>query len=415
MRPGRSSRVELTKGINDFTVTIVGPAGESEPSLVVRYVLDATPPKITITSPKDNAVVNGKAVTIKGKTQARTTLLARNDANGSSIAGTAEADGTFTLSLALSPGVNTIAITGTDPAGNVTETSLSVRPRVGQADGGAGCVDLPDQALEAARAGHPDGDRHRPRRQPAGRRGRHVHPEHPGHRTDHQRRQDRRRTARRRSGRPMPKGADLGQGSATVLVSSSEFGSTQDHTSSRSSSRAGRRRGARSTGSTDASLAATIAHADVALSALRDTPGRDGQVLGLPPIQHRLRHLSELPPIRRRPSSATAGSIAQRRPLRGDEIRACWEASGVADRGVPGRSQRLVPRRPTPSMIERPFGGSNSSRSDPRRPERASARRPTSGRRSRAPKRPRRHPGRDPRRRSTAGEPRWSLWGDAEV
>ena len=43
-------------------------------------------------------------------------------------------------------------------------------------------------------------------------------------------------------------------------------------------------------------------HADVALSALRDTPGRDGQVLGLPTIQHRLRHLSELPSVSRGPA-----------------------------------------------------------------------------------------------------------------
>ena len=48
--------VELTDGINDFSVTIVGPAGESEPSLAVRYVLDKAPPKITITSPKPNAI-----------------------------------------------------------------------------------------------------------------------------------------------------------------------------------------------------------------------------------------------------------------------------------------------------------------------------------------------------------------------
>jgi len=72
--------VELTKGTNDFTVSIVGPAGESDPSAVVRYVFDAAPPKITISSPKNNALVNGKAVKIKGKTQARTTLAARNAA-----------------------------------------------------------------------------------------------------------------------------------------------------------------------------------------------------------------------------------------------------------------------------------------------------------------------------------------------
>jgi Glucodextranase, domain B len=124
--------VELTNGTNDFTVTIFGPGGESDPSAVVRYVLDATPPKITITSPKANAIVNGTAVAIKGKTQARTTLLARNDANASSVAGTAGTDGTFSLSLALAPGVNVIHITATDPAGNVTNTTLSVRRGTGK-------------------------------------------------------------------------------------------------------------------------------------------------------------------------------------------------------------------------------------------------------------------------------------------
>ena len=43
------------------------------------------------------------------------------------------------------------------------------------------------------------------------------------------------------------------------------------------------------------------AHADVALSALRDPPGRDGPVLGLPSLQHRLRVMPELPQVRRRP------------------------------------------------------------------------------------------------------------------
>ena len=124
--------VRLEKGINDFMVSIVGPSGESDTSAVVRYVLDDVKPKVTITSPKNNVVVNGPAVVVIGKTQARTTLLARNDASGSSVAATTGSDGTFKLSLALSPGVNDIAITATDPAGNITETSLSVRRGTGK-------------------------------------------------------------------------------------------------------------------------------------------------------------------------------------------------------------------------------------------------------------------------------------------
>jgi hypothetical protein len=62
-------------------------------------------------------------------------------------------------------------------------------------------------------------------------------------------------------------------------------------------------------------------HADVALSALRDTPGRNGALLGLPSLQHRLRDLSALPSLRGGParllrSGSTAPPAARRRDPR---------------------------------------------------------------------------------------------------
>jgi hypothetical protein len=221
--------VTLEKGINDFTVAIVGPAGESESSAVVRYVLDATPPKITVTSPKNNAVVNGKAVTLKGKTQARTTLLARNDASGSSIAGTAGADGAFTLSLALSPGVNTITIVGTDPAGNVTETSVNVKRGAGKLTAKLTASTyqvkrsrLPEPVTLSVTVTDPDG---KPLE------GADVTftlsvPGIPTVTSD----------GKTNAGggatfsTTIPRGADVGQGSATVLVTTTDLGSTQDYT-----------------------------------------------------------------------------------------------------------------------------------------------------------------------------------------
>jgi hypothetical protein len=119
--------VDLEKGINEFSVSVVGPGGESEASPLVRYVLDTSKPKITITSPKKNAKINRKAVEIKGKTQGRATLIARNEANDSSVSGVAEADGTFELSLPLASGSNVIRISSTDPAGNVGSAKLTVR------------------------------------------------------------------------------------------------------------------------------------------------------------------------------------------------------------------------------------------------------------------------------------------------
>lgn len=125
--------LELAPGRNDFSATLVGPTGtESDPSPVVTVILDTEPPKVTISSPKDGAVVNRDRVEIKGTTQGRSTLVARNEANAATASATAGTDGTFSITLPLVPGVNGITVTATDPAGNSGSTVLSVRRGSGQ-------------------------------------------------------------------------------------------------------------------------------------------------------------------------------------------------------------------------------------------------------------------------------------------
>lgn len=119
-------QVTLAKGRNDFTATVVGPGGESPVSSTVTYILDTTKPKITITKPTKNAVINGATVTIQGKTKPRCALVARNEANNASITGVAGGDGSFTLVLAIAAGPNGIRITATDPAQNQSEVIINV-------------------------------------------------------------------------------------------------------------------------------------------------------------------------------------------------------------------------------------------------------------------------------------------------
>jgi hypothetical protein len=116
----------LESGRNDVTATLVGPGGESEGSPVVTYVLDRTKPKLTVTTPQDGATVNGETVTITGKTQGRSTVVARNEANGTSSTATAAPDGAFSVEVTLSAGTNGIALTSTDVAGNVGTAVLTV-------------------------------------------------------------------------------------------------------------------------------------------------------------------------------------------------------------------------------------------------------------------------------------------------
>jgi hypothetical protein len=120
--------LSLSTGTNTFTATILGPTDlESEPSAAVSYILDKTKPKITITSPAANAIVNAKTVLVGGKTQARSTLSLRNQTTNATVAGAADGNGAFSIAVPIGTGTNQIQVTATDPAGNVNTASLTVR------------------------------------------------------------------------------------------------------------------------------------------------------------------------------------------------------------------------------------------------------------------------------------------------
>ena len=124
--------VALATGSDAFTATIISSAGESPPSIAVTYILDQAKPKITISSPAKNAIVNGTAATIKGQTQAGSSISARNEANGVTAVATADNTGAFTVVIALAAGVNGITVTSTDPAGNTGSVVISVQRGTGK-------------------------------------------------------------------------------------------------------------------------------------------------------------------------------------------------------------------------------------------------------------------------------------------
>lgn len=117
--------VQLTKGRNDFSATIVRSGVESESSPTVTITFDKDPPKITIKSPKPGSTVNNPNATIKGATEPGATLIAHNAANGTSVTAVAGSDGTFSLVLPLQSGTNAIHIDATDLAGNVGSLDVS--------------------------------------------------------------------------------------------------------------------------------------------------------------------------------------------------------------------------------------------------------------------------------------------------
>lgn len=124
--------VTLSPGTNTFTATIVGPTDlQSEASAAVAYILDKARPKITVSSPKDNAIVNAGTVALVGQTQSRSAMSARNMSTNATVTGAADSKGAFNLLLPIGTGTNQIQITATDPAGNIGTATLAVRRGTG--------------------------------------------------------------------------------------------------------------------------------------------------------------------------------------------------------------------------------------------------------------------------------------------
>jgi Glucodextranase, domain B len=221
--------IALAPGANTFTATLVRGGTESDPSTAVSYVLDKTPPPLTLTAPRNGATVNRDAVAITGRTQARSDIVVRNADSNQTATGVAATDGTFSVSIPLAAGSNEISVTATDPAGNTKSATLTVRRGSGKLTAALSASlyrfsakKLPDPLTVLVSVADPDG-----------------HPmvnatvtftiSIPGVPTvTAQSTTD--ATGRASFTTTIPRGATVGSGPAAVLVHTDEFGDTTDRT-----------------------------------------------------------------------------------------------------------------------------------------------------------------------------------------
>jgi hypothetical protein len=159
--------VKLAVGSNTFTATIVGPTNlESEASTAVVYVLDRTKPRVVVSSPKNNSVVNGGTVQIVGQTQGRSTLSVTNMSTGKTVNGAADTKGSFSIVVGLRIGTNTIQIAATDPAGNSFTATMTLNRGTGKLTAQLSASDysiplksLPETVTISVVVTNPDGQR----------------------------------------------------------------------------------------------------------------------------------------------------------------------------------------------------------------------------------------------------------------
>lgn len=113
--------VTAHEGLNVITIVATDAAGNST-TVVRRVILDTISPTLTITYPSDSLTTNQAQVQISGTVADSTKLTLR--INGSAVP---IVNGAFNTSLTLTEGMNVIAITATDAAGNVTTVDRMVR------------------------------------------------------------------------------------------------------------------------------------------------------------------------------------------------------------------------------------------------------------------------------------------------
>lgn len=98
--------------------------GNSATQKSVTFTIDTVAPVLTITSPVDGSVTNTASCVVSGTTNDVTSSPVTLTVNGASV--TVGSDGSFSKTITLSEGENTITIVATDSAGKSTTVTRTV-------------------------------------------------------------------------------------------------------------------------------------------------------------------------------------------------------------------------------------------------------------------------------------------------
>ena len=119
----------LSDGSHTVIITARDNDGNAATQKTTTYKVDTVPPTINISAPTNDLVTNSASLVVRGTTNDATSspvtvkMTLNNTDQGSVTVGT---DGTFTKTLTLVNGVNTIVITATDAAGKSSSVTRAV-------------------------------------------------------------------------------------------------------------------------------------------------------------------------------------------------------------------------------------------------------------------------------------------------
>jgi hypothetical protein len=123
----------LAEGPNAYAAALVTPTGVGQLSPTVTYILDTKAPALSIATPVDGSTQSGSSVVVSGKTDPGVTVTIRNKqvTGGGLSSKVVGQDGRFAITVGLVAGSNSIAVTATDQAGNVSTGNVTVKRSFG--------------------------------------------------------------------------------------------------------------------------------------------------------------------------------------------------------------------------------------------------------------------------------------------
>ena len=114
----------FSDGSHTVSVDVSDLDGNKAVQKSATFTVDTIPPTLNITSPADNLITNQTNCVVAGQTNDTTSSPVVLTVNGTAV--TVNADGTFSKTLTLAEGVNTITIKSTDKAGKSTTVTRTV-------------------------------------------------------------------------------------------------------------------------------------------------------------------------------------------------------------------------------------------------------------------------------------------------
>jgi RHS repeat-associated protein len=118
-----SAQVVSSEGANQVISGTATDVARNSASATATINLDKTPPVINIASPANNSVSSSSTLSVSGTATDALSGIANATCNGTAAV---FQSGSFTCSISLGPGANTITVVATDVAGNTSSQSVTV-------------------------------------------------------------------------------------------------------------------------------------------------------------------------------------------------------------------------------------------------------------------------------------------------